>query len=226
MRKRLLASALALLAVASRGGAQGTSPPEVPAQTAPSPALSVHTKSFGSPGTLAVAAERLFGWTRTSSSGDSATTFSFLGTGFEADFPYSSPRVAFDYFPVGGFSFGLGAGFAIIKLSSGTITTVTLSPRIGYAIRLSDGFSLWPRAGLTYVHADEKRQSDTGGTTFDSSEYLVATSLELQVVVTPVQHFGFMIGPTADLGIASTPSGFVNRNVTQLGAKAGLIGWF
>jgi hypothetical protein len=54
-----------------------------------------------------------------------------------------------------------------------------------------------------------------------NSEHVMAATLEAQFVFS-ASHFGFMIGPTADVGVSATQ----NQNVTQLGAQAGLIGWF
>jgi len=175
-----------------------------------SPARAQGSSEFGKQGSVSIAAERLFGVSHASSSGSSATTVSLLGgSGLElGNAPYSIPRIGFDYF-TGGLSLGVGAEFALISGNSDT-TIVGLNPRLGYVVRVSDSFSLWPRAGLSYVHVDNTR-----------SAYLLAASLEVQAVVTPFEHLGFMLAPTVDVGLSATGS-----TLTQVGLQAGMIGWF
>jgi hypothetical protein len=220
----LVAPVLAILAVllsSSPARAQSTSATTIPAATqAPQPAPAAmstpaRAPAFGEQGSVSIAAERLFGLSHASSgsgSGSGITTVSFLGgSGGElVAAPYSIPRIGFDYFPGRGLSLGLGAEFAYVDLGSGT-TIVGLNPRLGYVVRVSDGFSLWPRAGVSYVRL-------SGGS---QSAYLLAASLEVQAVVTPFQNFGFMLAPTIDIGLSATGS-----TVTQLGLQGGLIGWF
>jgi hypothetical protein len=177
-----------------------------------SPARAQGSSEFGKQGSVSIAAERLFGVTHTSSSGSSVTTVSLLGgSGLElGNAPYSIPRIGVDYFTGSGLSLGLGAEIAFISTSSDG-TVVGLNPRLGYAVRVSDGFSLWPRAGVSYVHLSVDVQS----------AYVLAATLEVQAVVTPFQHFGFTFSPTVDIGLAATRS-----TLTQLGLQAGMIGWF
>ncbi len=177
-----------------------------------SPARAQGPSEFGKPGSVSIAAERLFGVSHTSSSGGgSGTTVSLLGaSGLElGNAPYSIPRIGFDYFTGRGLSLGLGAEFAFISTNADG-TMVGLNPRLGYVVRVSDGFSLWPRAGVSYVHLS-----------VNQSAYLLAASLEVQAVMTPFQNFGFMLAPTVDVGLSAT-----GRTLTQLGLLAGLIGWF
>ena len=214
MLKPLVVTVLAVLLSGSPAWAQGVSATTTPApELAPAP-LSPSASAFGKQGSMSVAAERLFGISHTSpSSGSSVTTFSFLGgSGLEAGVaPYSIPRVGFDYFPADGLSFGLGAEVATVDESSGSMTIVGMNPRVGYAAPVSEGLSFWPRVGLSYVNASISSQSS----------YVLAATLEVQVVVTPLRHFGFMIAPTLDVGLAATRS-----KLTQIGLHAGLIGWF
>ncbi len=180
---------------------------EIPCTTPP-----WRPSEFGKPGSVSIAAERLFGVSHTSSSGGgSGTTVSLLGaSGLElGNAPYSIPRIGFDYFTGRGLSLGLGAEFAFISTNADG-TMVGLNPRLGYVVRVSDGFSLWPRAGVSYVHLS-----------VNQSAYLLAASLEVQAVMTPFQNFGFMLAPTVDVGLSAT-----GRTLTQLGLLAGLIGWF
>jgi hypothetical protein len=168
---------------------------------------------FGAPGTVALAAERLFGVTQAiQSNGPDITTLSLLGPGGTeiGSAPYSVPRLAFDAFLAGGLTLGIGAQYAHTS-SGGAIDVLGVNPRVGWAPASDGGLALWPRAGLSYVRlSDDVRSS-----------YLLALSLELQLVIPAAQHVAFAVSPTFDVGVAST-----SRNVTQLGLQASLLAWF
>src|SRR6185369_3540445 len=124
--------------------------------------------------------------------------------------PYSVPRLAFDAFLQGGLTLGIGAQFAHTS-GQGAIDALGVNPRIGWLPAIDGGIALWPRAGLSYVRlSDDVRSS-----------YLLALSLELQVVIPAARHLAFTLSPTFDVGVAST-----TRDVTQLGLQGGLLGWF
>ncbi|GEJ55751.1 hypothetical protein [Anaeromyxobacter diazotrophicus] len=170
--------------------------------------------SFAGPGSVSLAAERLFGIHHARPSvGSNYTSFSLFGPGgLEAGVaPYSIPRIGLDYFAAGGLTVGLGAEVGVVSPENGSNTTILgLNPRLGWALRASDAVTFWPRAGLSYVMVD-----------LGSSAYLLAAALEAQLVVTPTRNFGFLLGPTADIGLSAT-----HTKVTELGFQAGLIGWF
>jgi hypothetical protein len=198
MRKTLSASMFALLLLAGPAWARSAEP-FVP---------------FAKGGSVSLAVERLFGFNYLSpSEGNSITSFSLLGAGgLEAGAaPYSIPRVAFDYFLVDGLSIGLSTAFAVYSPQGADSTTeFAFYPRIGYALRLHDVLHVWPRFGISYLH----NSSGDGS-------YLMAMTMEVMLVVTPVRHFGFTFGPNVDIGLAATGS-----RLTQFGAQFGLIGWF
>lgn len=173
-------------------------------------------RSLGRRGQVAVSVERLFGVSHTSQSQGNAsfTSVSVVGSsGYSLGFtPYSIPRLAIDGFLTDGLSLGVGANFANLSSSSesSTITVIGFSPRMGYAIEVSSGFTFWPRTGISYISID------TGTTA-----YQLAATLEAQCVITG-PHLGFMLAPIADIGLAATR----NNKFTQLGVETGLIGWF
>jgi hypothetical protein len=134
-------------------------------------------------------------------------------SGFEVGYaPYSIPRLAVDVFVTDGFSIGTGINFARLSRSpsSTSVKILGLYPRLGYAINISPAVAFWPRAGISYVLMDST-----------DSAHLMAATFEAQFVFS-ASHFGFMIGPTADLGVSGTQ----DQKATQLGAQAGLMGWF
>ncbi len=211
-RLTLVARSFAILLASSTAWAQSVVDP---AATTPA-----SDRRFGRQGQVSLGAERLFGvsYTTQSPGTASATTVSLMGSsGLEAGFaPYSIPRLGLDYFASDGFSLGFGMEFANVSqggnFSPPSLTLLGLNPRLGYAVQVIDGFSFWPRAGFSYVHLSSGSQSS----------YLLAGSLEVQFVVTPLQHFGFMLGPVLDIGLAGTS----DLKLTQVGLQTALLGWF
>jgi hypothetical protein len=167
---------------------------------------------FGAPGTIAIAAERLFGVTHAvQTNGPDFTTLSLLGPGGAelGSAPYSAPRLAIDAFLQGGLTVGIGAQFAHAS-GQGTTDVLGVNPRVGYAFTSDGGIALWPRAGPSYVRVSNDVRSS----------YLLALSIELQIVIPAAQHVAFTLSPAFDVGVASSI-----RNVTQLGLQAGLLAW-
>ncbi len=164
---------------------------------------------FGRRGSFSIGVERLLGISYTTDI--EATRIALLSaTGLEAALsPYSVPKLGFDYFVADRVSLGLAAGFGTVT-NAETLTLFSFNPRVGYAAALSEHVAFWPRAGFSYVHLSD------GG-----SAYLLALTLEAQFVLTPVRHFGILLGPTFDVGFAAT-----GAKLTELGLQAGMIGWF
>lgn len=221
-------------------------------------ASTAHAAPFASNGTLAIGAERLFGVEYTSltvsqpggESTQSATSISLLGriSVFEAPLNVNSaiPRLSADYFLGPGIS--LGGSLMYQHLSFGTdnddddndngMNLILLAPRVGYGARLSDQFAIWPRLGLSYLHA---WRSSTGRT-MDANGNLVQVersatsnqtflSLDAMFVYTPVEHVGFSFGPAFDylLGRSETTNGnddtLPDNSMYGLGIHAGLLVW-
>jgi hypothetical protein len=173
------------------------------------------TARFGTPGTVAIGVDRLFGLTHAFvSRGSGLTTFSVLGPGgLEASVaPYSIPRLAIDTVLAEGLTVGVGAEFAWMNLSTGSndVTVLGISPRVGVFMPLDERFAFWPRAGISYVRVSSGRDSS-----------LLAVSLEPQLIVSALSHVALTVSPTLDVGVVATDS-----RVTQLGLQCGVLGWF
>ncbi len=103
------------------------------------------------------------------------------------------------------------------------------APRVGYAFMFSDVVGLWPRGGFSYVNG-----KDQVGDNEDSFN-MFALSLEAMLVITPVEHAGFLVGPTFDFPFIS---GGKNDNpprqkldydtfrITTIALQAGMFVWF
>jgi len=163
---------------------------------------------------------------------------------------YNLPRLGFDWLPIDNLTLGGAAWLYTDLQSSDSISTngvskstntpkVTywgIAPRVGYVIRMGDMLSLWPRAGVEYHNVNS---SDVGSGSGAITQF--AFEAEALLVISPWNHFGFTVGPTADIPISgsqttvvtSTTGGTTNTSTTkegsamwQVGLSAGMLGHF
>jgi hypothetical protein len=169
---------------------------------------------------------------------------------------YNVPRVGFDYAVIDRLTLGGSIAFAVQTGSSETqsqgagsvtndaakATYFAIAPRIGYALPLSDLFVFWPRAGfsfnLLHISNPDRVNGNPGIVTSSSTNATQwALSLEPLFAITPVQHFGFFVGPVVDIPLAGTAKTDTTRNGQttttsfdlaefHFGVTAGLLGWF
>ncbi|MES1177951.1 MAG: hypothetical protein ABUL62_26750 [Myxococcales bacterium] len=209
---------------------------------------SAWAQDFGKKGQLAVSAERLFGFTYSSSSaslqgGDddvSTTGFSLLTAAPTANGPgvwagYGSPRVAGDYFVIDHLSVGAALGYAHVSvtdqppgLGNNEVTTsghvFTFAPRAGYSIAFNDMIGIWPRAGFTYRSYSVE----------NLSAHNLALTLEAPFTFNVFPHVVFWGGPTLDLGFTGSASrdngnGTTTSNdlhSTEFGIQTALLVYF
>jgi len=170
---------------------------------------------------------------------------------------FTVPRVGFDYtvipnLTVGGdlvlfFTLG-GSSGTDATAPNGTQQTVKgdnagtwllgVAPRVGYILPLTDLFAFWLRGGLSFYTSSSKvTLNPNPQTTQTTSVNQFALDLDPQFVITPVPHFGFTIGVTADIPLTgghSTETDSPGMSVTQsnwsqvffLGVTGGLLGYF
>ncbi|HLV67567.1 MAG TPA: hypothetical protein VKY73_17215 [Polyangiaceae bacterium] len=193
----------------------------------PSIAVAQETReSFGSSGQLVVGAERLFGLVVASSTleanngGESTVTFTSFTllanptNGLISN--YSFPRVGVDYLVTDGVS--IGAAIGMFTLSGSfeaegqadqdleTTTAFLFAPRVGYAHMFNPTLGIWPRGGVSIV------ASTTSGDGDETSSNQLAVTLEAPLVISPVSHVAFSVGPTIDIGVSGG-----NETETQVG---------
>jgi len=204
---------------------------------------------FGSPGFI-VSADRLlplisYQATETTVNGTSDTqarlSIALMNNApFEAYATfYNLPRLAFDWLPVKNLTIG-GAAWLYADLlatnSSGSTSTDQakltywgIAPRIGYIIPIGDKLSFWPRGGIEYNSVS----SSDGSLTVTQ----LAVDLEAMLVISPWNHFGFTVGPTADIPITGRQTltaaagggggaASVDASMLQVGLSAGMLGHF
>jgi hypothetical protein len=183
---------------------------------------------FATQGTLALSADRLFGFTLTKSTTETdagvkttntETTISLLGRG--ASSPYSVPRLGIDGFVTDGLSLGGSLIFATQSSDSETESggqsvsedgptsrVFVIAPRVGYGVMFDDVFGIWPRGGITYYTSSAKVEDvnpfDGTPIEVDVSINGLALTLEVPLVISPVPHVALTIGPTLDLPLTGT----------------------
>lgn len=207
-------------------------------------------QEFARAKTFAIGVDRVFGVVASSrkiefpndTEKQSHTTINFLSHisgGVEPTLYYGFPRLAADYFIIDGLSVGGAIG---VMSYSGTAksgntaerdtdsgSAFLFSPRVGYCFMFSRLIGLWPRGGFTYVGGGTDNPNDTAS----NGIHLWAFTAEVPLVITPVPHFGFHVGPTLDLGLAGGVSQKVNNVTTsvdasasEFGLQAGMFGYF
>ncbi len=179
--------------------------------------FSAGAEPLGQAGQVTLGAERAFGlqYAKQENRSEGYTSFSMFGaTGVEAVVaPYAIPRLGIDYFAGERFSIGIAGTFGQFSQNSSSATHIlSVTPRVGVALPLSEGATFWPRVGMTYVRFG----SDS------DSEHVLAVALEAQFVFRIAGSFGFSLTPTADIGVEASGS----RKLNQFGAAGGLVGWF
>jgi hypothetical protein len=151
-------------------------------------------QAFYASGKVSVALERAFGihhvngHVEDNDSGDeidySHTTVGFGWGGSTSHFHDS--RAAVDGFVTDRLSLGGALGF-FSQSGDADLNGFLISPRVGYAVPISEAFTFWPRGGLTYMSRG------------DASQF--ALTGEAMFVAVPRAGWGILFGLTLDLGI-------------------------
>ena len=190
-------------------------------------------QEFGTQGTPALFAERLFGAYISKREVDlpggneDEDNFSGIGLGFrpagEPVFatPYEMARVGFDYFVIDSLSVGGALGYATAQESGDPDTEISrflIAPRVGYVWMFSEVVGFWLRGGFTY----HSTNTDPG----DGEEDALALTGEGMFVISPAPHFGFLVGPTFDFSLTGEVDNQDLRYRSFGIVNAGVGGWF
>ncbi len=95
-------------------------------------------------------------------------------------------------------------------------TILRLKPRVGYAGSVTPFFGYWVRGGPSLF-------STISG---DSKVNIFSFGGEAYAVVSPVPHFGILIGPNADIYIYGRDNHGKKESLTAYGLTCGLMGEF
>jgi hypothetical protein len=170
---------------------------------------------FGLKSELAISSDAGFSISNTSLSGHSGSS-----TKLEL-------RPAIDYFVINDLSVGGFIGLDYTHVSGGHTTTFSIGPRVGYNFSLSDRFSVWPKAGLSYSTTsgssgntqDVIVGNDVVQTTSSGSSSGLALNLFVPFMFHPVEHFFIGFGPALDVDLTG------DVKATTIAGRLTIGGW-
>lgn len=134
--------------------------------------------------------------------------------------PFVLPRLAFDFFVIDGLSVGGSLGYAstsghveweqrvpnqpLTSTDLANVSMFVLAPRAGYALMFSHVIGIWPRMGFTYVRGGSDWRNpppppNPGKN--ETSVWLLNLNVDAMLVLSPVPHFAFTLGPVLDIGL-------------------------
>ena len=219
--KKVMASALALGVVLS---AQAAFAEEAPTAPTAAPAPAAHGMEFGDKGSLNIGAETKLNLEMNSAkppSGDSTSETKF-GVG---------AQVA--YFVADGLSIGANLGLDYKKPENvSAVTAFGIGPSVGFNYWITPGsLSLWPQVDVMYVSASSTLTIPNGTSTSstDVSASMVSAGVFVPVLIHPVSHFHFGVGPYFRTDLTSTQSAGGNSTDgvknTSFGIQGEIAGW-
>jgi len=129
---------------------------------------------------------------------------------------------AADYFVAPSLSVGGFVRIGYETAGDGHTSEFAIGPRVGYNIPLSDMFSFWPKAGLSFGTSTTTYRLNTGPNTFtdaSTSSSGMAINLYAPFLLHPVPHFFLGFGPFIDAGLGG------DARATEFGARLTIGGW-
>jgi hypothetical protein len=157
---------------------------------------------FGLEGQKAVSSDAGLSISNTSVSGvDGSTTTLLL-------------RPAVDWFFVDSISLGGFAGVEYISSPGGSSSVISIGPRIGYNLPVSERLSIWPKLG--FALANSSTETDLGE---DEDNTSIQLNLFAPVMFHPVQHFFLGFGPALDVDLSG------DAKATTIAARLTIGGW-
>jgi hypothetical protein len=167
---------------------------------------------FGARGQLAISSDAGLSISNTSVDGIDGSSTSVI------------MRPAIDYFIVDYVSIGGFLGVEYNSAPGGNSTSVSVGPRIGYNILLSERLSIWPKLGFSFASTTQETDEVTlpSGATIggdEESNTSIQLNLFAPVMFHPVQHFFIGFGPAFDLDLSG------DSKATTIAARLTLGGW-
>jgi hypothetical protein len=208
---------------------------------------------FGDKGTLAITGENLFALesarvNETQVDGDHTDVVNRFGLLYTVGMlSPRGPQVGAHYFIIPSLSLGGTIGYesrggshtqpdrgVMVTRNNDDESTFLFMPKVGYAIMFSQVVGVWFRGGLGYFRHGV---SDATDTRLKSSQAYGLLSADALLVVTPLQHFGFFVGPQADFSLTGSHSQTViqggqpvetswSASYRAIGLGVGLMGYF
>ncbi len=171
----------------------------------------LHADTLGEAGDVVIGAERLTGLALTHREAEfqagstttdlEADTTSFALLASQSESPFTTPRLALDYFVVESVSIGGHVGYSSWSteqdLGNTSVepnsTLFVIGLRGGYAYAFSELLAIWPRLGLSFARtsAEDLLENELSASVF-------ALSGEVMLSITPTEELSILIGPTID----------------------------
>jgi len=148
--------------------------------------------------------------------------------------PYAVPYVGLDVFVLRGVSLGGAFGTASDSGDSDESpeTGATgLHARVGFATMVGSVVAIWPRLGLSFAWASTKA-AVVDDVRVETSVAYTDLTVEVLVVIVPVEHVGLTVGPVLDLPlsggveVASINKARGDASYSNFGLAAGLVAYF
>jgi hypothetical protein len=125
-------------------------------------------------------------------------------------------RPAVDWFIADSLSLGGFVGVEYVSAPSGSSSVISIGPRIGYNLPVSDRLSFWPKLGFSLANTDV----ETDGLDDDEeSNTSVQLNLFAPLMFHPVQHFFLGFGPALDQDLSG------DAKATTIAARLTIGGW-
>ena len=115
-----------------------------------------------------------------------------------------------------------------------SVSYFLLGPRAGFGFALNDTFALWPRLGFSYLHAKSTYDFGSNGanTSNSTSSSMWYMSLDALLLISPIEHVSFTVGPALDVLIAGPyrdrdgTSVDLEESSYTIGLHSGMTVWF
>jgi hypothetical protein len=181
-------------------------------------------KEFGDQGVIAIGAATSLDLSFRSTSPPTGNGFNTTQLSIEPEIQY----FVIDSLSVGGIAYidwsrtsGSGNG------PSPSATTFGIGPTVGYNVWLKAGFlSLWPQAEFLF---NDVNNSPGAPNTPSTTNTVMTVGLFVPLLIHPVEHFHFGVGPYFDIDVSSKTSAGNQSNDadkdTVFGIKGEIAGW-
>lgn len=158
---------------------------------------------FGLEGQKAVSSDAGLSISNTSVSGvDGSTTTLLL-------------RPAVDWFFADSISIGGFVGVEYTSTPGGSSSAISVGPRVGYNLPVSERLSIWPKLGFSLANTTVS----IDGIDDDETNTSVQLNLFAPLMFHPVQHFFLGFGPALDVDLSG------DAKATTIAARLTLGGW-
>jgi hypothetical protein len=185
-------------------------------------------KEFGDQGVIAIGAATSLDLSYTSTSPPSGSGSNTIHIGIE-------PEV--QYFVINALSVGGVVAFDWAQASasggssaSASTTTFGIGPTVGYNVWLKPSLlSLWPQAEFLFSNVNAAASGSGVASIPSTTNTVMTVGLFVPLLIHPVEHFHFGIGPYFDIDVSSkTSSGSSSADGdknTVFGLKGEIAGW-